>query len=421
MKKATPTLILQALLAIGGSTALAATSGDGGATPPPGGDTTTPPPTNTPPPDTMPVDPAPTGTAFDSSGMWIWYVSQSSGGKLDSIAKRARKAGVTTVFVKSADGANMWSQFSKSLVRGLHKRGLKTCAWAYVYGKKPTSEARVARTAIQRGADCFVIDAEAEYEGRYAAADTYVRKLRSYAGKSYPIGVAPFPYVDYHPSFPYSVFLGPRGAQFSLPQMYWRAIGTSVKTVFQHTYAYSTLYAKPIYPLGQTYGGVSRKDLLRFRRYTQLYGARGLSWWSWQATTSNGWAALSQPLEAPAAGRRKTAATPTLARGSKGDFIVWAQEHLVAAGYKKQKLTGRFGSGTLHSVRSFQRANGLEVTGVLDQPTWAALLQRPPAKVRWRSSGGATAAAAGTYPEPSSARLPAKRYEIHAGKHRERR
>src|SRR3954451_13164915 len=196
MKKATPTLLLLALLAFGATPALGATSGAGGAAPPPDGGSTTPPPGSTPPPSTIPVDPSPTGTAFDSAGMWIWYVSQSSGGNLDAIAKRARKAGVSTLFIKSSDGASTWSQFSKTLVKRLHKRGLRACAWAYVYGRRPTAEARAARTAIQRGADCFVIDAEAEYEGRYAAADTYVRKLRAYAGKGYPIGVAPFPYVD---------------------------------------------------------------------------------------------------------------------------------------------------------------------------------------------------------------------------------
>ncbi len=406
MKKATPTLLLLALLAFL-ATATGAFAQSTGGTTPPSDDPGTPP-----PPDTLPVDEAPSGTAFDGAGMWIWYVSQSSGGSVKKIAARARKAGITTVFVKSSDGANTWSQFSKTLVRKLHNRGLKVCGWGYVYGRRPSAEARAARTAIERGADCFVIDAEAEYEGKYASASTYVRKLRSYAGKSYPIGVAPFPYVDYHPSFPYSVFLGPRGAQFNLPQMYWRAIGTSVKTVFQHTYSYSALYTKPIYPLGQTYGGVSRKDVIRFRRYTQLYQARGLSWWSWQATSSAAWGALSEPLDALPAGRSKSAATPTLRRGARGDFIVWAQQHLLAAGYKKQKLTGRFGRGTLRSVRSFQKREELPITGALDRATWSLLLQYEPAKVSYRRSGGASAASAGSYPTPSSAKLPAKRYEI---------
>src|SRR4051812_26575591 len=235
MKKATPTLLLLAVLAACASPAAAQTA-----------------PAPVPPP-AIPIDDVPIGTAFDGAGMWIWYLSQSSGGSSDRIAKRARRAGITTVFVKSSDGPGVWRQFSKARVRALHKRGLRVCAWGYVYGRRPTAEARAARTAIRRGADCFVIDAEAEYEGRYAAADKYMRKLRSYVGVDYPIGVAPFPYVDYHPAYPYSVFLGPYGAQFNLPQMYWRAIGTSVRNVYKRTYNYNTLYKRPVLPLGQTY------------------------------------------------------------------------------------------------------------------------------------------------------------------------
>src|SRR5215210_7632269 len=231
----------------------------------PAGAQTAPPPA---PPPTLPVDQVPAGTAFDGPGMWIWYVSRSSGGNLDRIAARARRAGITTVFIKSSDGPSVWRQFTKRRVDALHRRGLRVCGWGYVYGRRPTAEARAARTAIRRGADCFVIDAESEYEGRYAAADKYVRKLRAYAGRDYPVGVAPFPYVDYHPAYPYSVFLGPYGAQFNLPQMYWHDIGTSVPGVYTRTYNYGTLYRRPIYPLGQTYGGVSKRDVVRFRRYS---------------------------------------------------------------------------------------------------------------------------------------------------------
>ena len=73
------------------------------------------------------------------------------------------------------------------------------------------------------------------------------------------------------------MFLGPGGAQFNLPQMYWKDIGQSVDTVYANTYIANRVYARPIYPLGQTYGGVSTSDLLRFREEAVLYGATGSS------------------------------------------------------------------------------------------------------------------------------------------------
>ena len=56
------------------------------------------------------------GTALDGTGMWIWYVSQSSGGTAAGILAQAHQHGVRTVFVKSSDGTNAWSQFSPALV-----------------------------------------------------------------------------------------------------------------------------------------------------------------------------------------------------------------------------------------------------------------------------------------------------------------
>ncbi len=72
-----------------------------------------------------------------------------------------------------------------------------------------------------------MIDAESSYEGRYAAADAYVDKLRRAIGRRFPTALTSFPYVDYHPALPYSVFLGPGGARYNLPQLYWHTIGVT--------------------------------------------------------------------------------------------------------------------------------------------------------------------------------------------------
>ena len=207
--------------------------------------------------------------------MWIWYVDRSDGGNVAAIIARARAADVRTLIVKAADGANLWSQFNPALVRELHAAGLHVCAWQYVYGGDPAGEAALGERAALAGADCLVIDAEAEYEGRYAAAQTYMGDLRAVLGRHYAIGLASFPYVDYHPAFPYSVFLGRGAANFSLPQMYWQDIGTSVDAVFAHTYEANRIYGRPIYPTGQTYGAPDPAGVLRFREITEAYGAPG--------------------------------------------------------------------------------------------------------------------------------------------------
>ena len=56
---------------------------------------------------------------------------------------------------------------------------------------------------------------------------------------------------------PYSVFLGPGGAQFDVPQIYWHAIGTTPDAAYAHTFIQNRIYGRVIAPLGQIYGGVS--------------------------------------------------------------------------------------------------------------------------------------------------------------------
>jgi hypothetical protein len=346
-----------------------------------------------------PPPPPPTGTAFDGGGMWIWYVNKANGGDTNAILAQAKAHGISTVFVKSGDGGSYWSQFTPALVSALKAGGLRVCAWQYVYGDKPSAEAAVAARAVtQAGADCFVIDAESEYEGRYSQAQTYVSKLRAAVGASYPIGLAAFPYVDYHPSFPYSVFLGPSAAQFNVPQAYWKAIGGGVDAVVDHTYRFNRPYGRTIAPLGQTYDAPPSSEIVRFRQLAAAAGATGLSWWSWQHTATAGWNAVGQAINPlPSAPAPEYA---TLAKGAKGDLVLWAQEHLKGAG-QPVTIDGDFGAGTQSAVKSFQTGAGLTASGKVDTATWQALLRHAPAAAKWSSTA-----------KPTTAKLPARRYEI---------
>jgi hypothetical protein len=328
--------------------------------------------------------------AFTGNGMWIWQLEKSDGGNVDAIAARAAAAGVSTVFVKAADGATPWAQFSPLLVGALHQHGLRACAWQFVYGADPAGEAAAATAAVGAGADCFVIDAESQYEGRYAAAQKYVTALRGAVGASYPIGLTSFPYVDYHPNLPFSVFLGPGGAQVNLPQVYWKDIGGTVDAVSAHTLAHNRIYGTPIAPLGQTYQSPAPEELRRFRQVWSAYGAAGLSWWSWQASSDAIWGVLGEPAPAPEA--VPDPGWPALGKGGKGDEVLWLQQHLTAT-YPTVTATAKFDTATIDAVKALQTAGGLPVTGTTDTATWAAALKLPFTPVDWTATA-ATAARA---------------------------
>jgi len=326
---------------------------------------------------------------FDGTGIWIWYVSRSSGGDAAAIVAQAKTHGVKTVFVKSSDGTTWWSQFSSSLLAALKSAGLRVCAWQFVYGSRPSTEAALGARARAVGADCLVVDAESSYAGKYAQAQEYVRNLRAQVGATYPLALSGFPYVDYHPTFPYSVFFGPGGVQASLPQIYWKAIGASVDQAIAHTYMWNDIYDRPIFPLGQLYDDPSPGDIERFRQLAQAHGAAGVSWWSWQSASARGWEAIAKPLD-PLAGPPAPLTYPTLQRGARGDHVLWAQEHL-AASDPTVSLDGAYSAAMEESVRVFQAASFLPVTGRLDAQTWEALLRGDLVAPDWRGGQPASA------------------------------
>jgi hypothetical protein len=364
-----------------------------------------------------PIAPEAESDAFAGNGMWIWYVAKANGGRPARIAARARAHRISSVFIKAGDGGDAWSQFTPELVSALEQRGLHVCAWQFVYGRDPAGEARVGAEAMRDGADCLVIDAESDYEGRYAQASTYMRRLRAAVGPSYPVGLASFPYVHYHPGFPYSVFLGPGGAEFNAPQIYWRAIGTTVDRAIATTYTYNRVYERPIDPLGQLYGNPPASEVLRFRKLALASGWGGVSWWSWQHASRRDFAAAGRRPLRPPRNYRPTTAYPALEPGSAGDLVVWAQEHLISGGYLSTTATGNYGKLTERAVSDFQLAAGLPSTGRINAATWRQLLARlDPVAVRWTSGGHPESAARRgaeiAMQAPRSASLPARDDEL---------
>ena len=125
-----------------------------------------------------------------------------------------------------------------------------------------------------------------------------VRKV----GPDYPLGLASFPYVDYHPALPYSVFLGPGGAQYNVPQLYWKDIGTTVDSGYIHTWVWNRIYGRQIDPLGQVYSRPKAGQIKRFRALAMSHGFDGVSWWDWQEAGKRQWKAVGQPISPASTG-----------------------------------------------------------------------------------------------------------------------
>jgi len=361
-------LTLLALPACGLAANGGATAGGGTTTPtaPAGGGGSTTPATTTAPVITSKADP------FAGHGMWIWNIPSTERGDAVAIGARARKAGLSFVVLKAAHGATRFGTYSAAFVTALHAQGLQVCAYQRVQTAGPTAQAKVLAAQVKLGADCAVIDAESELEGRYNAAKVYMKQLRAGLGSGFPIAFTSFPWIGYHPTMPYSVFLGPGGAQVNMPQIYWKDIGVSVGTAFANTYPANSVYGRPIRPIGQLYQNPPTADIQRFREFAGAYGSTGYSWWVWEQASASAWTALNKTVTAPA--KAKAIVPPTLKTGSSGDLVLWARKRLKTMGTPVSQTSAKFDAGLRAAVVTYQAAHALPQTGMVDPATWPSLV-----------------------------------------------
>lgn len=313
------------------------------------------------------------------AGTALWITQVPALGTPEQLAAQADEAGAHTLFVKAGDGSTPELQFSAALVGGLRAAGQAVCAWTFAYGEDPSAEAAVAIAAVRDGAACLVVDAEGQYDGRYYAAQQYVRALRAALGAGFPIALAGQAEVLEHPQFPYSVFLGPGAFGFDMPQMYWLELGLSVAALYAAAVPENAIYGRPIVPVGQLAGAPAPSELERFRALAGAYGSLGVSFFDLDSAEPGELAALAAPLAPPA---RRPLPMATLRAGADGDEIVWAQELLNAAG-ARLPVGGFFGAQTERALAAFQARHRLPASGALGPATWRALLRLHAREPSW--------------------------------------
>ena len=199
---------------------------------------------------------SPTGTAFDGDGMWIWIAGAARAAASTRSPRAPGETASRTVFLKSGDGDQLWASSLPAIVSALKRRGLKVCAWQYVYGqraRRPRPTSRRAR--VRNGADCFVIDAEAEYEGRYAQAHTYIAGLRARRrARTTRSGSPASPTSTTTPPSPTRCSCARAARSSTCRRCTGSAIGDDGRRASTpRPTPDNRLYERPIFPLGQVY------------------------------------------------------------------------------------------------------------------------------------------------------------------------
>lgn len=225
-------------------------------------------------------------------GYYIWKIPNCEGGDPEKIALTAHQIGLTHVIVKIANGIydyNYDVTLKKDLVAplsyALAKYNIKTWGWHYVYGDIPKKEAAAAIRQIRKiPLEGYIIDAEAEYKGKYTACRVFMNELRS-ALPSFPMGLSSFRYPKYHNDLPWSDFLSK--CEVNMPQVYWeqqRNPGEQLEKSLMQFKTFVTPF-KPLVPTGSAYGANAwfpkPAEISEFMAKSVSLGLSGVNFWSW--------------------------------------------------------------------------------------------------------------------------------------------
>jgi hypothetical protein len=281
------------------------------------------------------VDPANLG-----KGEWIYVLSAATnhlGGSVDvvhdvpSLMAFFKSEGFQYIVVKAGTGAMDFNaggaspQFDSILVWQAHAAGLRIFGYTRSLGQDVPGEIRLASRVYALGADGFVLDAEAEWEGDSpwigtngpALAATLCSGIKSLWPSKF-LAHAPMPIISIHPTFPYKEF--GLYCDAVMPQAYWREFKKtpadtvdwmdSVWLAFQASLKGSDTNAiKPLAPIGQAdepgiSGAQIREYLERLRtdpHPATAGGYHGCSFWRAEAHAPETWAAAAtNNIAAPA-------------------------------------------------------------------------------------------------------------------------
>lgn len=225
-------------------------------------------------------------------GFYIWKVANCENGDPEKIAFTAHKSGLTHVLVKIANGIydyNYDVALKKDLVAplviALAKYDIKTWGWHYVFGDLPEKEAKAAIRQIQKiPLEGYVIDAEAEYKGKYTPCRIFMSELRN-ALPTFPMALSSFRYPKYHNDLPWTDFLSK--CELNMPQVYWEQARNPGEQLEKCVNEFKTIVTpfKPIVPTGSAYGANSwypkPAEITEFMNKAVSLGLSGINFWSW--------------------------------------------------------------------------------------------------------------------------------------------
>ena len=111
-------------------------------------------------------------------GAWVWTIADE-GGTHHALADKLKQYGFNRVYVKVANGPNLWPEASEAAIpAAYHARGIQCYAWNYRLAGSYPGQAHAIALAQESGYDGFVLDIETGFDGSTHALTSL---LQSYA------------------------------------------------------------------------------------------------------------------------------------------------------------------------------------------------------------------------------------------------
>jgi hypothetical protein len=232
---------------------------------------------------------------LQGKGFFLWKIKNCEGGDADKIARTAKKAGLSHVLIKVANGIysynydwNLKIDLVPPVAKALRSKGIQVWGWHYIYGNQPRSEARIAVRRVQElDLDGYVIDAESEYKesGKTTAAKQFMQELKAGLGNSVPLALSSYRYPSLHP-IPWNEFL--EKCDYNMPQVYWLKAHNPGAQLAQTLRAYespSIKYHPPIIPVGAAFREHGWEptihEVLEFLDTARALNLKAANFWEW--------------------------------------------------------------------------------------------------------------------------------------------
>ena len=312
------------------------------------------------------------------------------------IIARARRSDIGTVYIKSGDGGDTWSQFNRPLVHRLHRGGLDVCAWQFVYGDHPVAEAKVGAASVRQGRR-LPGDRRRGPSTRASTRRPTATSARCGAriGAAFPLSLAALPLRRLPPGL--SLLGLPRAgrgpATTSRRCTGTRSAPRSAGSTSTPTSTTASSSGRST-PSGRPTGGPAARSLKRFRRFALTYGGRpaelvGLAG-DERAGSGN---ALGSPTAGRVLGYRPVSGTARAAPGQPR-----RPRRLGAAAPDRPRVRRTCRSTGIFGRRTYARGEEVPEQARACGPTacsagapGAALLRVAPVRIHWAAPQGRAA------------------------------